>query len=119
MRFIGNHAVEARAEVKVTRWRGGQHPTFEAITSKMTAEGMRPYAWTQGPNFRRPVCSHGYGKVIYCVEGVLEVILPDLNQQTNLRPGDRLELPRGVRYAAIAGPSGVRCVEGELMPLLS
>ncbi|HEY8760821.1 MAG TPA: hypothetical protein VIP52_07920 [Candidatus Dormibacteraeota bacterium] len=30
-----------------------------------------------------------------------------------LEPGDRLELPPGTRHAAIVGPGGVTCVEGQ------
>jgi hypothetical protein len=98
------------AEIKVTRWRGSQHPTHQTITQQMAREGLRPYTWTQGPNFRDGVRSHGYSKVLYCVEGVLEIVLPDINQRITLRPGDRVELPRGVRHAAIIGPRGARCV---------
>jgi hypothetical protein len=118
MKLNGNVAA-TRGDVKIIRWHGGQHPTFQSITRKMEAEGLRPYAWRQGPNFRHAVRSHGYGKVLYCVEGTLEIILPDFNQRVVMRPGDRLELPRGVRYATVVGPQGAHCVEGELTSLLS
>jgi quercetin dioxygenase-like cupin family protein len=98
-------------DVRVIRWRGGQHPTYQAITQKIQQEGMRPYTWSNGPNFRYAARSHGYGKVLYCVEGSVEVFLPDLNQTIVLKPGDRMELPRGVRHAAIIGPKGAQCVE--------
>jgi len=97
--------------IKVIRWRGGQHPTYQTITQKMQQEGLRPYTWTNGPNCRDTVRSHGYNKVLYCVEGMLEVVLPDVNQTVVLRPGDRMELPRGVRHATIVGPRGAQCVE--------
>ncbi len=99
------------ADIRIIRWRGGQHPTYQTITRRMQEEGLRPYAWSNGPNFRYTARSHGYSKVLYCVEGSLEVILPDANQSVVLRPGDRMELPRGVRHAAIVGPSGAQCVE--------
>ncbi len=101
----------AISDIRVIRWRGGQHPTYQTITQKMHEEGLRPYAWSNGPNFRYTVRSHGYCKVLYCVEGSLEVILPDVNQSVMLRPGDRMELPRGVRHATIVGPRGAQCVE--------
>ncbi len=97
--------------IKIIRWRGGQHPTYQTISQKMEQEGLRPYAWSNGPNFRYAPRSHGYGKVLYCVEGTVEVILPDANQSVVLRPGDRMELPRGVRHATIIGPNGARCLE--------
>jgi mannose-6-phosphate isomerase-like protein (cupin superfamily) len=98
-------------DVKIVRWHGGQHPTYRTITQKMEQEGLRPYAWSNGPNFRYTARSHGYSKVLYCVEGSIEVVLPDANQSVVLRPGDRMELPRGVRHAAIIGPRGAQCVE--------
>jgi mannose-6-phosphate isomerase-like protein (cupin superfamily) len=97
--------------IKIIRWRGGQHPTYQAISQKMTQEGLRPYAWSNGPNFRQAARSHGYHKVLYCVEGTLEVVLPDMKQSVLLRPGDRVELPRGVRHEAITGPRGAQCLE--------
>ena len=99
------------SEIVVTRWRGGQHPSQQAIVRKMEEEGLRPYAWTNGPNFRYAIRSHGYGKVLYCVEGSLEINLPDMNQRVVLRSGDRIDLPHGVRHAMIIGSSGARCLE--------
>lgn len=106
-------------EIKVIRWRGGQHPTMPAILKLMENEGLRPYTWAQGPNFRYSLRSQGYDKVLYCIEGSLEIILPDLNQRVTLRPGDRMDLPRNVRHATIVGPNGARCVEGEQARLMS
>ncbi len=104
-------AAGTAAEVKVVRWHGGQHPTYQAITRQMNDEGLRPYSWSQGPNFRYGARSNGYKTVLYCVEGWLEIILPDMDQSVVLRPGDRIDMPRGVRHAAIIGPRGARCVE--------
>jgi quercetin dioxygenase-like cupin family protein len=101
----------AVSSIKVIRWRGGQHPSYQTITQKMHDEGLRPYTWSNGPNCRDTVRSHGYSKVLYCVEGSVEVVLPDVNQTVVLRPGDRMELPRGVRHATIIGPRGAQCVE--------
>jgi hypothetical protein len=99
------------SDIRVIRWRGGQHPSYNTISQKMQEEGLRPYAWSNGPNFRYTPRSHGYCKVLYCIEGSLEVILPDVNQSVVLRPGDRMELPRGVRHATIIGPRGAQCLE--------
>src|SRR5438067_258724 len=98
-------------DIKIIRWRGGQHPTHQAITQKLQQEGLRPYTWKNGPNYRDAVRSHGYSKILYCVEGSIEIVLPDVNQTVLLRPGDRMELPRGVRHATIIGPQGAQCVE--------
>jgi len=99
-------------QAKVVRWRGGQHPTLENITRQMREEGLRPYVWANAPNFRYPVRSHGYDKTLFCVQGTLEITFPKTKQRVMLRPGDRVDVPRGVRYSAIVGPTGVQCVEG-------
>jgi hypothetical protein len=105
-------AVATVDQVKITRWRGGQHPTLDKITRQMAEEGLRPYVWANTPNFRYPVRSHGYGKTLYCIQGSLELSFPKIRQRVVLRSGDRVDLPRGVHYSAIVGPAGTQCVEG-------
>lgn len=97
--------------VRVTRWTGGQHPTLSNITRNMQKEGLRPYMWENRPNYRYAVRSHGYSKIMYVVEGVMEITLPDSNQSVKLRAGDRIEIPAGIRHGAIIGSSGAKCVE--------
>ena len=98
--------------IQITRWRGGQHPTLEKITRQMRDEGLRPYVWSNTPNFRYPVRSHGYHKTLYCIQGTLELMFPDSKQRITLKSGDRIDLPRGVRYGTIVGPAGTQCIEG-------
>jgi hypothetical protein len=105
-------AIATIEQVRITRWRGGQHPTLDKITRQMGDEGLRPYVWSNAPNFRYPVRSHGYDKTLFCVQGSLEVTLPRTRQRVVLREGDRMDLPRGVHYSAIVGPAGAQCVEG-------
>lgn len=119
LKWHSANAGAGRDEVKIVRWRGGQHPTFQTISRLMEKEGLRPYSWWMGPSTRHAVRSHGYNKVLYCIEGAIEVILPDINQRVVLRPGDRIDLPRGVRYALYVGATGARCAEGEIPTLLS
>jgi quercetin dioxygenase-like cupin family protein len=97
--------------VRIIRWSGGQHPTLSAITRQMQKENLRPYVWDNTPNYRYAVRTHGYTKVMYVVEGIIEVTLPDSNQRVKLRAGDRVEIPAGVRHGAIIGSSGAKCVE--------
>jgi quercetin dioxygenase-like cupin family protein len=78
---------------------------------QMQADGLKPYLTSYGPSARDGVRSHGYGKVLYCVEGSVEVALPDLRQTLTLKPGDRLELPRGTRYGISVGARGADCLE--------
>ncbi len=100
--------------VSVRRWEGGQHPTLNVITRMMESEGLRPYMWMNNPNHRYGVRSHGYAKVLYVVDGVLEIVLPETNEQIRLRGGDRVEIPAGVRHGTIVGNTGARCVEAAI-----
>lgn len=97
--------------VRVTRWSGSEHPTFSTITRLMKKEGLRPYMWVNSPNHRYGVRTHGYDKVLYVIEGNLEITLPDSNQRLILRSGDRIYVPAGVRHGTIVGTSGAKCVE--------
>jgi quercetin dioxygenase-like cupin family protein len=97
--------------VRIVRWSGGQHPTLSVITRQMQKENLRPYVWDNTPNYRYAVRTHGYNKVMYVVEGNIEVTLPDSNQRIKLRAGDRVEIPAGVRHGAIIGSNGAKCVE--------
>jgi uncharacterized cupin superfamily protein len=106
--------LESSRDVQVRRWQGGQHPTIGAITRMMQQEGLRPYMWVNTPNHRQAVRSHGYHKVLYVIDGTLEVTLPDSNHQVRLRSGDRIDIPAGVRHGTIIGSSGAKCVEASL-----
>ncbi len=100
--------------VEVTRWRGGLHPTLSNISRLMQTEGLRPYMWVNLPNHRYAVRSHGYDKVLYVIDGALEVILPDSNRRFILRAGDRVDIPAGVRHGTNVGSGGARCVEASV-----
>jgi quercetin dioxygenase-like cupin family protein len=100
-----------QTSVRITRWHGSQHPTFSIITRQMKKEGLRPYMWVNMPNHRYAVRSHGYDKVLYVIEGMIEVTLPDMNQRMILRAGDRIDVPSGVRHGTIVGINGAKCVE--------
>ncbi|MFW5691265.1 MAG: cupin domain-containing protein [Chloroflexota bacterium] len=103
-----------QAAVRVIRWTGAQHPTLSAINHLMHKENLRPYLWSPSANTRQAVRSHGYYRVLYVVEGTIEVILPDSNERVNLRVGDRLEVPAGIRHGIIVGGSGAKCLEASL-----
>lgn len=101
-------------EVHFTQWQGAQHPTLSSITRQMERENLRPFVWDNAPNHRYAVRSHGYDKVLFVVEGSLEITLPDSNQRARMRPGDRVELPAGVRHGINVGSTGVKCVEAAI-----
>jgi quercetin dioxygenase-like cupin family protein len=100
--------------VRVTRWHGGEHPSFSSITRQMKKEGLRPYMWVNMPNHRYGVRTHGYDKVLYVIEGTLEITLPDNNQRVILKAGDRVDVPAGVRHGTIVGTGGAKCVEAAI-----
>lgn len=96
---------------RVTHWQGSEHPTFSNITRLMKKESLRPYMWENKPNYRYGIRSHGFDKVMFVLEGTLEITLPDTNRQLTLRSGDRIDVPAGIRYGAIVGIKGVKCIE--------
>jgi len=101
----------AQSTIAITRWQGSQHPSMSTIVRQMKAEGLRPYKWQNTANHRYAVRSHNYHKVLYVVDGTVEITLPDNNQRVKLRTGDRIEIPPSVRHGAIVGRSGAQCVE--------
>lgn len=107
-------ATSTQSAVRVTRWRGAKHPTLSNITKLMQQEGLRPYKWETQPNQRFGVRSHGYKKVLYVVDGVMEISLPDSKQSMKLRSGDRVEIPSRVRHGSITGQKGAVCLEASL-----
>lgn len=97
--------------VKVTRWTGSKHPTLSTITRMMNEQGLRPYRWDTNPNQRLAVRTHGFDKVLYVIEGTMEISLPDSNQRVRLRAGDRIDIPAKTRHASLTGESGATCLE--------
>jgi mannose-6-phosphate isomerase-like protein (cupin superfamily) len=101
--------------VQVKRWSGGQHPTQSNISRMMKKEGLRPYSWQNTPNYRYAVRSHNYDKVLYVINGSLELTLPDSNQRAIIKKGDRVDIPAGIRHGTNVGNSGVECVEAAIV----
>jgi quercetin dioxygenase-like cupin family protein len=78
----------------------------------MSEEDLRPYRWSNGPGDVYGAHTHGYHKVIYVVEGSITFGLPNEGERVQLKVGDRMDLPSGVRHDAVVGPDGVVCLEG-------
>lgn len=72
-------------------------------------EGLRAEFWSNQPGFRYERHSHGYHKVLMCVEGSITFHTPDGDRV--LQPGDRLDLPSGTPHSATVGSRGVTCIE--------
>jgi len=103
-----------QAMIHVMRWKGNQHPTMTHIINDMKSKGLRPYMWFNSANHRYAVRSHNYDKVLYVLDGTLEVLLPDTNQRVILKSGDRIDIPAGVRHGTIVGSNGAKCVEASI-----
>jgi quercetin dioxygenase-like cupin family protein len=95
----------------ITRWSDVQHPTLKNITEKLKQEGFRPYQWIGKPNQRVAIRSHGFTKVLFVVEGSLELTVPTLNQRIILRAGDRVDIPTRTRHGITVGANGVIALE--------
>ena len=98
--------------VRVVRWRGGQHPTFDLMKQNLESHGFRPFKWSQHANYHYGVRSHGSSKSLYCVSGTMEVLIPDLRQRVKLGIGDRIDIAKGIRYSIKIGQNGATCLEG-------
>ena len=102
------------ATVAIRRWEGSQHPSVASIIQLMKEQGLRPYMWMNMPNHRYAVRSHNYDKILYVLDGLVELTLPDSNHRIKLRAGDRIDIPAGVRHGTIIGSGGAKCVEAGL-----
>lgn len=68
-----------------------------------------PRPWGNGPGDTYGWHSHGYHKVLFCLDGTITFHLPD--GDVTLRGGDRLDLEPGTEHAATVGDEGCSCVE--------
>ena len=99
-------------QLNVTHWDEAHAPTEAELRERMAAEGLQPYAWSNGPGFSYSAHSHGFHKVIYVVRGSITWKLPGEGMEVQTAAGDRLDLPRGIQHGALVGPQGVTCLEG-------
>ena len=79
---------------------------------RLEREASGCYSWSNGPQDRYAAHSHGYEKVLYCVEGSITFRLEDEGRDLELAAGDRMVLPAGTRHSAVVGPAGCICIEG-------
>jgi quercetin dioxygenase-like cupin family protein len=99
-------------KITVKRWSMDKAAKPQAIEVLMQAENLPYYKWGNGPGDVYGTHQHSYHKVIYVLEGSITFGLPDSGESILLHPGDRLDLPAGVRHNAVVGAHGVACLEG-------
>lgn len=79
--------------------------------ARLRSEASSCYSWSNGPSTRYSDHSHGYEKVLYCVDGSITFRLGE--RDLRLQSGDRLVIPAGTVHSALVGPVGVTCIEGQ------
>jgi quercetin dioxygenase-like cupin family protein len=94
----------------VTPWPGPNPPAESAIRRCFADEHLSPHAWSNAPGDRYAEHVHGYHKVLYCLTGSIDFLVPG-RDPIRLNPGDRLDLPPGTPHSALVGPTGVTCLE--------
>jgi quercetin dioxygenase-like cupin family protein len=94
-------------------WRASDGPpSIETVAARLRAEGVEPYAWSNGPGDRYATHEHGHTKVLMCAEGSITFLVGPSATPVELRPGEGFILPAGTSHAAIVGPDGCTCLEG-------
>ena len=83
-----------------------------SLRARLTAEGLEPGSWSNGPHDRYGSHEHGYDKVIVVAAGSIRFGLDA--GSVDLVQGDRLELLARTAHDAVVGPDGVTCLEVHL-----
>ena len=85
--------------------------TSGELMTRLRGEASGCYSWSNGPGDQYAPHSHGYEKVLYCVDGSITFVLEG-DERLELAAGDRMVLPAGKVHAAEVGPGGCTCIEG-------
>jgi quercetin dioxygenase-like cupin family protein len=93
-------------------WISPEPPSIARVTARLRAEGVEPYAWSNGPGDRYAVHQHGYTKLLMCATGSITFLVGADASPVELAPGDGFVLPAGTPHAAVVGPGGCTCLEG-------
>lgn len=80
--------------------------------AKLRSEASDCYSWSNGPDEEYSAHSHGYEKVLYCVDGSIAFVLEPGGERLELKAGDRMVLPAGTVHSAMVGKGGCTCIEG-------
>jgi uncharacterized protein YjlB len=104
--------VELPAGIEPLAWNGLDSPGTASVAARLRAEGVEPYAWSNGAGDRYEIHQHGYTKLLMCADGSITFLVGDDAFPVELNAGDGLVLPAGTPHAAVVGPGGCTCVEG-------
>jgi quercetin dioxygenase-like cupin family protein len=101
------------SEVTYTPWNQNEEPDESELRARLENEGLIPSSWSCESGERFPVQKTTTARTVYCVEGGIWFILTDEKDRTiELEPGDRIDIPAGIRHGVMAGMDGVTCLEG-------
>jgi len=85
---------------------------MDAVVRRLRGEADLCYSWSNGPGAQYAVHAHPYRKILYVTAGSI-TFLPQGTEPVIMGPGDRIEIPAGTPHAALVGPQGVTCWEGQ------
>ncbi len=85
---------------------------LDELMTRLCSEAGDCYSWSNGPGDRYAAHSHGYEKVLYCVDGSITFVLDPEGKHLELKAGDRMVLPAGTVHSAVVGKRGCTCIEG-------
>ncbi len=94
------------------RWDDPDPPDPSSVERRLRAEGVDPYAWSNGPGDRYARHAHPYTKLLMCAAGSITFLVGEDGVAIELRPGDGFVLPAGTDHAAVVGRAGCTCLEG-------
>ncbi|HEV3234449.1 MAG TPA: cupin domain-containing protein [Candidatus Dormibacteraeota bacterium] len=77
----------------------------EAPEAALRSDGLSPYPWSAGPGAVFSHHSHSQTKHLYVLRGSIDF------DGVELGAGDGILIPADTEHSAVAGPSGVTCVE--------
>jgi quercetin dioxygenase-like cupin family protein len=84
--------------------------TLSEAHAAFEAEGCSAsHRWGNAPGDRYGRHSHGFHKVLFCLEG--SIVFHTDDGDVELAAGDRLDLDPGTGHAATVGPGGCSCIE--------
>jgi mannose-6-phosphate isomerase-like protein (cupin superfamily) len=86
--------------------------TRDELMTRLRSEASDCDSWANGPRDRYGPHSHGYEKVLYCVDGSITFVLDEEGRRIELKAGDRMVLPARTVHSADVGPGGCACIEG-------
>jgi len=87
-------------------------PGVEAARQCLSATGVEPWAWSNGPADAYAGHEHGTTKLLVCAEGSITFFVGEAEAPVELHAGEGFVLPAGTRHSAVVGPEGCTCLEG-------